>query len=274
MQEETPSNLSVTELDIQQYTLNSKELLIESHERAKFSYIISTFKKAQQIVTSVCPELPTNYPLKFLLKVDPGGGKPNGHHLQKAGIHYLLLTSTEEYSGDDFGTQQVQTPFANKEIQVSRSVSDLYTMFHELGGHASYDIFTNPEHWPYGRDYYDTIDSAVSEGFAVATEIELASRAIIHPTLLSEAEKQEMLKLKQLRLDSPLISIDEDTNSYSEGHSLIQAVLQTDGYDGVVAFIRQLDGTMTRGVSRAVQHYRETLLKSPGDFLTTFKKSG
>ncbi len=265
---------STNEASILAHALDPLEVLASPLEREKLLYVLSTIGRAQDAITAAFPQLGGDYPYKAFMKVDPTLKKPHASFLNYRGVKVIVLESPTDYTSDGFGDEVVASPFS-EETQYKRDIVSLYAMLHEVGGHLTYDHITNPDNLPTTPDYYNTIDAAVSEGFAVMTELAVVDK-IINGTVpgFTAEERAALSQLRAERLNSSyLTGLHANENAYGEGHTIMQNVYEKGGMDGALDFIGQLDSYKTRGVSRGVPHYRQSLITGDSEeFLGFFQK--
>lgn len=143
--------------------------------------------------------------------------------------------------------------------------SDLISMIHEYA-HGLYSEIVNEKENEKPKNYYETADSAINEGFAVFIEIKCCEKMINNAKImnlderdikdLQERKDQRTRELEKYKYDE---NKSNNLGAYAEGIEIMNMLYESGGIKNIKEFLENINIEKSLTILRSSQEYREAL---------------
>lgn len=142
-------------------------------------------------------------------------------------------------------------------IEIPRIVNDPLTLGHELMHGIYQQIVKQGSHEKNSDDYYDTVDAAFNEGFAVLMELQIIDTIVTNPHLLdfNQQQLEAIQRCKSARMEW----LQDKQNAYTEGFQIVNQIFKEQGFKGIRMFLNTINPIRTCEVLRKDPEYQRLL---------------
>lgn len=182
-----------------------------------------------------------------------------------------IETGTEPKVGSEGVLNERTLFYKDRDIKAQRSVVDSIIMSHELA-HYVYERLVFKRAEEYQEGYYETVDHAVNEGFAVLVELLFIDVLRSNPGLLN-LNKEDLRNIEQYKW-ARLYRLKRELDAYAEGtYRILHKVYErgagsiknreiAKGLIAVRQFLESVNPEKTRGTLRTDPEYKRLLKES------------
>ncbi len=245
-----------------------KAIALYANEYFGTQHTLQSVDRAKKIIRGYFPSLYKEFPFRAQVESSQfaWSSEETAHFLREDGSHVFKLNTGQPPSNsralDDLETQGL----LKNGYLFRRRIADLIAMLHEYA-HGIYEETVGYRPIPLSPGYYNTVDAAFNEGFAVLIET-LAVRKMEQDADKLKLDQRDVADLQEFRRQRMQCLRGNSRESmgmaYTEGAvRFLYEIHKKDGIEGVRNFLLSIDRNKTLSTSRTSPEYA-ALLRNPG----------